>query len=68
MNDKRSPNRKVLPGVWNGAAALWNELLRGTPAGGGVAPTMEEPASWSSDLSAFEIKRLVAEYELARGR
>ena len=66
MNDKRA-NRQLLPAVWNGAVMLWNELLRGTPPEAVVAPTTKQAAaSWSGDLSALEIQRLVAEYELAR--
>ena len=44
MNDKHSPNRKVLPAVWNGAVTLWNELLRGTPSETVVPSTIDEPA------------------------
>ena len=68
MNDTRSRNRKVLPSVWNGAVALWNELLRGTPPEAVVASTIDEAPSWSNGLSALELQRLVAEYEFARAR
>ena len=55
MNDKRSPNRTVLPAVWHGAMTLWKEL-------------MDESTASPNALSANEMKRMVAEYEFARAR